>query len=113
MAAQFCQIFNSATDTGDQFVDLRAGFPTLWNLIGGWANLIGPETLQVFPLPVKCAHVRPEEFVRRANEKVAIQRFHIDQAVRTEMYRIHISKRACPMRQLNDFPDGIDRSHSV
>src|SRR5258708_23481025 len=47
------------------------------------------EHLDKFALPIDRTHVRAEEFVRRAGQEIAIQSFHVNQAVRCVVDRIN------------------------
>src|SRR3989442_4975384 len=64
-------------------------------------------------LAVEHAHVRPEEFVRRASEEIAIERSHINRRMRRVMDGIDERQRTCLMRQANNLFDGIDRPDRV
>src|SRR2546427_8751322 len=64
-------------------------------------------------LAVEHAHVRPEEFVRRASEEVAIERSHINRPMRRVMDGIDERQRTCLMRQANNLLDGIDCPYRV
>src|SRR3989442_14549743 len=64
-------------------------------------------------LAVEHAHVRPEEFVRRASEEIAIARSHINRPMRRGMDGIDERQRTCLLRQANNLFDGIDRPARV
>ena len=51
--ADACDVFHGRADSGNQFVDLRAGFPAIRDLVGAWAHLVRPETLQMLALSVQ------------------------------------------------------------
>ena len=59
------------------------------------------------------SHVRSEEFVSGADEKVAIERGHVDQAVRAVVYGVDVGERSGGVRQADDLFDGIDRADRV
>ena len=67
----------------------------------------------MFALSVQRSHVWPEEFVRRARQKIAIQGLHVDQPVRCIVHRIDKHQRAGGVRQFSNLRNRIDRSRYV
>ena len=64
-------------------------------------------------LAIEHAHVRAEEFVRGADEKVAIERAHVDWAVRRVMHGIDVGHGSHPMRHANNLFYVVDGSHRI
>ncbi len=69
--------------------------------------------LEQLALAVERAHVRAEEFVGRADEKVGVERAHVDGAVGRVMNGVDEHERAGGVRELGDFGDGIDGADGV
>ena len=59
------------------------------------------------------SHVGTEEFVSGADQKVAIERSHIDQTVRPVVHGIDVGQRSDGVRQTNHLFHRIDGSHRV
>ena len=59
------------------------------------------------------AHVRAEKFVSRAHQKIAIERGHVDQAVRAVVNGVDVGERSGGVSEADDFFDRIDRADGV
>src|SRR5260370_14313250 len=64
-------------------------------------------------LSIKSSHVRTEKLVRRADQKIAIQRLDVNQPVRRIVHSINKHERTRCVRKFCDFRDWIDRAHYV
>ena len=76
-------------------------------------DLVGLQPRQVLVLGKQHAHVRSEKFVRGADEEVAVERAHVNWAVRRVMDRIDVGHGSDPVRHTDDFPYIVDGSHRV
>ena len=76
-------------------------------------DLVRLQPRQVLVLGKEHAHVRSEKFVRGADEKVAVERAHVNRAVRRVVNRIDVGYGSHPVRHTDDFPYIVDGSHRV
>ena len=80
------------------------------------ANFVRPQALQVLALAEEHAHVRAEKFVGGADQKIAIERGDVDQAVRAVVDGVDVGERSGGVREADDFfyrIDGADRVGGV
>ncbi len=74
---------------------------------GEGANLVRPHPLQMFALAEGCPGAA-EELVSGADQKIAVERSHVDEAVRAVVHGVHVGKRPETVGKANDILDGID-----
>ncbi len=91
----------------------RAPLPAIGNRIGVGTNLVGTDSLEVLALAEEHAHVRSEEFVRRACQKIAVERGHVDEAVRAVVDGVDVGERSGGVGQLHDDLDRINCADGV
>src|ERR1700682_2954017 len=80
--AEIGEIFHGGGGAGNQFMNLRTGFPALGNLVRGGTNFVRAKLSEVRALAVEYAKVGAEKFIRGANQEVAIEGTHVDRTVR-------------------------------
>ena len=112
-AAEIGYVFHARGDAGDAFVVERAPLPAVGDGVGEGTDFVGTQALQVLALAEEHSHVRAEEFVGGADEKIAIERGDIDEAVRAVVDGIDVSERAGGVGEADDFLDGIDGADRV
>ena len=112
-AAEFGDVVDGSADSGDQLLDLRAGFPAVGERVGRGANLVGIEAQQVLALAVERAHVGAEKFVGRAGEKIAVEGADVDGTVGGVVDGVDEHEGAGGVGELGDFGDGIDGAYGV
>src|ERR1035437_7999628 len=67
----------------------------------------------MFSLSVQRTHVRPEEFVRGANQEIAIETFDVDETMGCIVHRVDEYHCAGSMGEARDLSNRIDGSHRV
>jgi hypothetical protein len=112
-AADFGDVVDGGVDTGDEFLNLRAGFPSIGCVVVGGTHFVRMKFLEQLALAVERAHMRAEKFVRRANEEVGVERADVDGAVWRIVNCVDEHERAGGVRELGDFGDGIDGANGV
>jgi hypothetical protein len=112
-AANLGDVVDGGADSRDEFLKLRTGFPAIGACVGRGANFIRMKFLEQLALAVERAHVRAEEFVGRADEKIGVERAHIDRAVRRVVNGVDEHERADSVGQLGYFSDGVDGADGV
>ena len=110
---QFREVVDRGTNSRDQLLHLRSGFPALRRNIRGRPHLVGLQPLEMLALSIKRSHMRPKKLVRRANQEIAIQGLHVDRTVRRVMHGIDEHHRARGMDQFRNLRHRIDRAHHV
>src|SRR5579863_4304093 len=113
VAAQVGDVFHAGGDTGDAFVIQRAPLPAIGNGVGVRTNFVGTQALEVLALAEEHAHVRPEKFVSRAHQKIAIERGHVDEAVRGIVDGVDVGEGSGGVGEADDFFYGIDGADGV
>jgi hypothetical protein len=83
------------------------------NVVGVGPNLIGTQALQVLALAVENAHVRTEKLVGRADQKIAVERAHVNRTVRSVVDGIDVTQGSGLPRQAHHFGDVVDRAHGI
>ena len=91
---------------------LKAWGPGLPEVVGG-AHLIATETLEERQLPIEEPRMRPVELVWRAEQKVGIERLHINWIVRRRADRVEHRECACLMRKANNLLAGINGAKCI
>ena len=76
-------------------------------------NFVGTQALEVLALAEEHAHVRAEEFVSRAHQEIAIERGHVDQAVRAVVDGVDVGEGAGGVGEADDFFYRIDGADGV
>ena len=112
-AAEIGDVLDAGRDAGDALVVERAPLPAVWNGVSERTNLVGTQALQVFALAEENSDVGAEEFVGGADEKVAVERGDIDQAVRAVVHGIDVGERSGGVGEADDLFDGIDGADRV
>ena len=112
-SAEFGDVIDGSADAGDEFLNLRAGFPAIGRMVVGGANFVRMKLLEQLALAVERAHVRAEEFVGRADEKIGVESAHIDGAVRRIVDGVDEHQRPDGVSELGYFGDGIDGADGV
>ena len=82
-------------------------------LVRGRPHLVRPPRLEQLPLAERKPHVRPEVFVRRAEEDVDVPAGDVDRAVRPVVDGVGPGERADTVRKLDDPADVRRRSDRV
>src|ERR1700730_14552792 len=94
-------------------MNLRAGFPTLGNLVRGRTDFVGAKFSKMRALAVEHAKVGTEKFIRGANQEVAIEDTHVDGTVRAVVDGVDEAECASGASETNNFRDGIDGADGV
>src|SRR5690348_14178592 len=113
MTAEIGEVIDGGDDAGEAFVKLRAGFPAIGKSFGSGTDLVRTEAEELIALAEDAAHVRAEEFIRRAGKKIAIESANVNRAVRGVMHCVDEGERAGGVGKVNDFGDGIDGADGV
>ena len=92
-APEIGDVIHTRGDAGDALVVQRAPLPAQWNGLGKRTHLVRLQARQMLALAVQHAHVRAIELVGGADQKIAIQRSNVDQAVRRVVYRVDVGQR--------------------
>ena len=77
------------------------------------AELVRLKAFQMLALAIEHAHVRTEEFVRRAHQKIAIERADINRPVRGIVDSVDVGQCTAVVSKLHDLLDRVDRPHGV
>ena len=112
-AAEVGDVVHAGGDAGDAFVVEGAPLPAVGDGIGEGTNFVGMQALQVFALAIKHAHVRAEEFVGGADEEIAIEVFHVDEAVWAVVDGVDVGESSGGVGEADDFFDWIDGADGV
>ena len=67
----------------------------------------------MFALAVKHAHVRTKEFVRRAHQKIAIERADINWPMRSIVHGINVGQCTTLVSKFHNLVNWVDRAHGV
>src|SRR4029077_17555110 len=86
--AKRLEIRNGSIHAGHVFIDERPGFDFSGRLVGNEIFAKGWKFLEQLAAPPQKTHMRPEDFVARADKIVAIEVLHIDLAVRSVVHTI-------------------------
>ena len=107
------EVFNAGGDPRDAFVVQRTPLPAKGTVIREGTHFVGLQAFKVLPLSVEHAHVRTKEFVSGANEKITIQRAHVNGAVGRVVDGINVTKGASFSGEAHRFFDIVDRAHRI
>src|SRR5215469_364310 len=106
-------VLNTSLDSSDALVVERAPFPAVGNRVRVGTNFVRTKFVQLFALPKENAHVRAEELVRRAGEKVAVQHRYVNQAMRAIVDGIDVREGSGSVSKSGDHADRVDGTDSV
>ena len=67
----------------------------------------------MFALSIERAHMRPKEFVRRADQEIAVELSDVRESMRGKVHRVYKCHCAGSMGQARDLSNRIDGSHRV
>ena len=98
---------------GDALVVERAPLPAVGHGVGERTHFVRTQPRQMIALAEENAHMRSEEFVGGADEEVAIERGHVDEAVRAIVHGVDVGKRTGGVSQADDRLHRIDRAHGI
>src|SRR5579863_200614 len=112
-AAEFSHVVNRCSHAREAFVNLRSGLPAIRQSFGSGPNFVGTEAHQQVAFAVNATHVWAEEFIWGTGQEVAIERAHVNDAMRSVMDGVNKGKRSGIVREMNDFADWINGTNGV
>ena len=114
--AHLGNVVDGRDHSGESLVVLGAGFPTVRDFVGRGPNLVGMQFLEKLRFSVEHADMRTEKLVGRAGQEVAIDRLHVDRAVRSVVNGVNeaqSSRFVSGSRDRGNIVDGSDGVRGV
>src|ERR1700678_1299985 len=87
--------------------------PAVGNVVGVGTQLVGSQTLEMLAFAVENSHVRAEELVGGAGEKIAVEGAHVDGAVGSVVDGVDVAEGSGLPRQLDDLGDVVDGAGGI
>src|SRR5882724_11034053 len=81
MPPKFRNVIDRRRNSRDQFLNLRPGLPAFGRGVRRRSHFVRLEPFQVLLLAIQGSHVRPKELVRRARQKIAVERLYVNRPV--------------------------------
>ena len=107
------QVVDGGDESGQPFVVLGAGLPSVGCVIRRGNQLVRCPGLEEAPARSEDAEMGPEELVRGADEEVGADPVQVEEAVLGEMHAVHRDESTHVLRARHQFPRRRDRADGI